>query len=359
MHMIEEERSARGYWLATQAAFCSAVAESSEIVRDFRIGSAVMRIRFAGSALLETLSCALAANAIEPVESPAFTINCWDSASTGILVPSPHWPKSAYGAKGHILGFNTARLHTLYNPGVGTLHLYDRSSNTGQYWVSAAHRIPLSQRSAPLREFIHWWSRGLPVQLMHAAAVGYADGGVLLAGRSGSGKSTTALACLDSDLLFASDDYVCVATQPEPWVHSLYSMAKLVPGNLSRFPGMIGKLSNADRLETQKALLDVHQHFPAKVSAGFPIRAILLPRVTGARDTQLRPATVCEAVLALAPTTVAQLEGHSHEIFAKISVLAGSVPSLWLDVGTDLPQIAAVIAEYLRNLPRPMVRSLR
>jgi len=350
--LIETARTPEAYWTATQSAFTSAVAEAGEISRDFRVGSAVMRLRFAGTALVEPLTRALAAIAIEPVARPDLTICCWDSASTGTPMPAPYWPKSAYGPKGHIIGFNTATLHTLYSPfwtpGIGTLHLYDRSSSTGQYWVADAEQIPQPHRGAPMREFLHWWSRGMPLQLMHAGAVGYADGGVLLAGRSGSGKSTTALACLASDLRFASDDYVCVATTAQPWVHSLYSTAKLVPDNLSRFPELSGKLSNPDRLTTEKAMVNVHAHFPAKVLSGFPIRAILLPRVTGARDTQLKPATAADAALALAPTTVAQLEGHSRETFAKIVAFSGSVPSYWLDVGTDLPQIAHVIVNHLR-----------
>lgn len=318
-----------------------------EISRDFRVGSAVMRLRFAGPALVEPMTRALAAIAIETVTHPDFTICCWDSASTATPMPSPYWPMSAYGPKGHIIGFNTPTLHTLYNHVIGTLHLYDRSSSSGQYWVANAERIPPHHRSEPLREFIHWWSHSRPLQLMHAGAVGFAEGGVILAGKSGSGKSTTALACLASDLPFVSDDYVIVATPPQPWVHSLYSTAKLVPDNLSRFPELRGKLSNADQLSSQKALVDVHAHFPDKLISGFPIRSILLPRVTGARETQLRPATAADAVLALAPTTVAQLEGHSHETFSKIVAVSGSVPSYWLDVGTDLTQIAVVIGDCL------------
>ena len=347
MGLIETTRTPQAYWTAAQSAFTSAVAAAGETSRDFRVGSAVLRLRFAGPALVEPMSRALAAIAIDAVDHADLTICCWDSDSTGTPIPAPYWPMSSYGAKGHIIGFNTATFHTLYNPGIRTLHLYDRSSNTDQHWVAAAERIPQAQRSAPLRECLHWWSRDLPLQLMHAGAVGFADGGVLLAGRSGSGKSTTALACLASDLLFASDDYVGVATAPQPWVHSLYSTAKLVPDNLSRFPELSSKLSNSDRLATEKALVDVHAHFPARVISGFPIRAILLPRVTGARDTQLRPATAADAVLALAPTTVAQLEGHSRETFAKIVAISGSVPSYWLDVGTDLTRIPAVIADYL------------
>ena len=53
--------------------------------------------------------------------------------------------------------------------------------------------------------------------------------------------------------------------------------------------------------------------------------------------------------MALAPTTVAQLEGHSRETFAKIVALSGSVPSYWLDVGTDLTLIPAAIGDCLAS----------
>jgi hypothetical protein len=347
LDLIETERTAEAYWKAAQAAFSSAVAAAGEISRDFRVGSAVIRLRFAGTALVEPMTRALAAIAIDPVARPDLTIDCWDSASTGTPMTAPYWPMSAYGPKGHIIGFNTAAIHTLYSPGIGTLHLYNRSIRSGLYWVAAADRMPQSQRSAPLREFIHWWSRDLPLQLMHAGAVGFADGGVLLAGRSGSGKSTTALAGLASGLLFASDDYICVALSDQPWVYSLYSTAKLVPDNLSCFPELSDKLSNPDQLATQKAMVDVQAHFPDRLLSGFPIRSILLPRVTGDRETQLRSAAAADAVLALAPTTLAQLEGHSRETFAKIVALSGRVPTYWLDVGTDLPMIAGVIANHL------------
>lgn len=346
-HVGSPSRTPEAYAAAAASAFGRAAARAGEITREFRVGPAVMRLRFAGPALVEPLTRAL--TPVETGSPPDFTICCWDSGSTATPMPSPYWPTTAYGPKGHIAGFNTPTLHTVYQPGVATLHLFDRTSSTGQYWMADAARMPAWHRGFPLRDLIHWWSRDLPLQLMHGGAVGFADGGVLLAGRSGAGKSTTAVACLDSDLLFASDDYVLVATTPQPYVHSLYATAKLEPANLGRFPELAGKISNADQLPTQKPLLYVREHFPGKVTAGFPIRAIFLPRVTGARTTRLSPASAADSLAAVAPTTVAQLEGHSREAFAKIAAFVRSVPSFWLEAGTDLPQIPRVIGDYLRS----------
>lgn len=332
---------------AAHTAFGRAATRAGEITREFRVGPAVMRLRFAGPALLEPLT-----RALEPIAAgsrPDFTICCWDSASTATPMPSPYWPPTAYGAKGRITGFNTPTLHTVYQPGTNALHLFDRTTATGQYWLADAARMPYWHRGFPLRDLIHWWSRDVPLQLMHGGAVGFVDGGVLLAGRSGAGKSTSAVACLDSDLLFASDDYVLVATTPPPRVYAPYSTAKLDPGNLGRFPELAGKISNPDHLTTQKAILYVREHFPTRVSSGFPIRAVFLPRVTGERTTRLVPASAGDSLAAVAPTTVAQLEGHGREAFAKIAAFVRQVPSWWLEVGTDLPQIPRVIGDYLRG----------
>jgi hypothetical protein len=54
---------------------------------------------------------------------------------------------------------------------------------------------------------------------------GYGYGRRTVAGKGGSGKSTTALACLDSPLVYASDHYCSLTNEPAPYVYSLYDSA--------------------------------------------------------------------------------------------------------------------------------------
>ena len=105
-----------------------------------------------------------------------------------------------------------------------------------------------------------------------------ASGGVLIAGKSGSGKSTTTLACLTSGLLYAGDDYVLADVAAEPYVHSLYSTAKLVPDNCDRFPQLRPLVSNPDKLDEQKALIYLRealsrQYCPRLSTSGHPSAA--------------------------------------------------------------------------------------
>ena len=79
-------------------------------------------------------------------------------------------------------------------------------------------------------------------------------GGVLLAGKGGSGKSTTALTCLNSELQYVSDDYCVVVAQPSPFAYNLYCTAKVRADNTHRVPHLMPTVSNGNRLGDEKAL---------------------------------------------------------------------------------------------------------
>lgn len=314
-----------------------------------KIGGQTVHLKFAGSTLVPRVIPALEHLVTQPELSPALTICTWDSASTGINMPPPPWPPTAYGARGEIEGYNTDRIYTFYQPGIDILQMIDLERNLAIYWVDKESRIPYWESSFPMRTILHWWTGTHPLQLMHAGAVGLPTGGILLPGKSGSGKSTTTLKCLDSDLLYAGDDYVLVSVERSPFVYSLYNTAKLESDNVHRLPHLQSLISNSDQLTTEKALIYIKEHYPEKISSGFPIRAILLPRITGLRDTRLTKASPMKSLKALAPTTIFHLPRTSHEAFRKMTRLVNQVPSYNLELGTDLSQIPTIILDLLEN----------
>ena len=140
---------------------------------------------------------------------------------------------------------------------------------------------------------------------------------MLVAGPSGSGKSTTTLACLEAGLGYLGDDYVLLDVD-EPSVHSLYSTAKLEPDNLHRFPELAPLVANPDRLDSQKAMLFLHEHRPEQLVLHAPVGAILLPRIAHTSRTTLAPAPASAAMSALAPTTLFQLPGYGREVARQV-----------------------------------------
>ncbi|MGD0000491.1 MAG: serine kinase [Bryobacteraceae bacterium] len=337
------------FFTAVRRRFEAAAERAGVIERRFQIGDRVALLRFAGAALEELLTPALAHIPAPAEAEPELTICLFDTRSTGVAPPPPPWGADAYGVRGEIAGFNTTRLRTVYQPGSDILLMLDHQRGEAFYWISDDRKVPYWERSFPLRTIFHWWFEKLPLQPVHAAAVGLSSGGVLITGASGSGKSTAALACLDSDLQFAGDDYVLVRHGPEPHVYSLYGTAKVEVENLARFPRLRAAVSNESRLDTEKALVFVSRFAPGKLIGGFPIRALLVSRITGRQDTVLRRATSAEGFRALAPTTLSHLPGAEREAFRKLSALVREVPVYTLEAGTDLPQIPRRILEFLSH----------
>jgi hypothetical protein len=315
----------------------------------YQIGGKSVLMRFAGPAIAKLFSPAIEHLSDQSRAEPDLTVHIFDDRSTGVRMPPAPWAPECHGQRGLIQGYNDDRFFTTYEVGIDILQMFDAEQNSAIYWVRDYEWIPYWENSFPMRSILHWRLQNEPMQAIHAGAVGTSSGGVLIAGKSGSGKSTTTLACLTSDLLFAGDDYVLADLTAEPYVHSLYSTAKLVPDNCDRFPQLRPLVSNPDKLHEQKALIYLREHFPANVVRGFPLRAILLPRVTGQRNTRLVKAGAMDAFRSIAPTTLLHLTRATDEAARKISTLSRALPVYWLEAGTDLPQIPRVIREFLRS----------
>jgi len=309
------------------------------IDRFYTLGGDVIRLRFAGPALVSRITPALEHIATEPSSSPVLTICLWDSISTGTQMPPPPWSADAYISRGEVSGYNNGRIHTAFHVGANVLNLLDTESDLALFWTRDASQLPYYESGAPLRTILDWWLSSRGRQLVHAAAVGTAQGGVLLAGKGGSGKSTTALACLNSKLLYAADDYCLLAQDRVPYVYSLYNSAKVNADNVHRIPHLRSAISNANRLDTEKALLFLHEHCPHRIVTGFPIRALLLPRVTGQPETRLTPASPIAGLKALAPSTIFQLSGAGRGAFQTMARIVKQIPCHYLELGTDISKI--------------------
>jgi hypothetical protein len=189
------------------------------------------------------------------------------------------------------------------------------------------------------------------MQFVHAAAVGRAAGGVILAGKGGSGKSTTALACLNAGMHYAGDDYCAVANNTPPYLHSLYNSAKLrSKADLERFPHLEQRVWNAtswDSNNGDKAIFFLSQSWSGPISAGFPLRAVLIPQINGEQQSRLDECSEAKAMLALSASTIAQLPMAGGEDLNRLGDLVAQLPRYTLYLGTDVTGIPDLIQSVL------------
>jgi len=280
-----------------------------------------------------------------------FTFHIWDEASSGIRPPTPCWSRNALFGHGEITALIDAEryLQVADDKSIIAAH---RLLRKAVVWLRSPGDVEEWERAAPLLALINWWASGFGYFNVHAASVGRPDGGVLIVGPGGVGKSHTAIACLDSNLFYVSDDHCLLGTGGQPSTASVYSTAKLFALDLHRFPMLQQREKEAFRTQEDKAVFYLNEITPGRLCSGLPIRAVLLPHPSGRRDTQIMRAPASAALLFLGPDNVLRWPSVGRAAFAKFAAALRCLPCFRLETGTNLSQIPKVITSLLDTFPR-------
>lgn len=227
-------------------------------------------------------------------------------------------------------------------PSIDFLQLLHRGKRQAIYWINQAQQLSFWEIAAPLRTIFRWWAADNGLQLAHAAVVGRNGRGVLLTGRSGQGKSTTAAACLAAGMEFVSDDYVLLSTEPNPTAHCLFNSAKLHTQVLNdHFPGWRENVVRHIGPE-QKSLFFVHRSWTNQLRSSLNVAAIVCPQISGGADSRIVPASRGETLRSMGPSTVlphASQQGHDFSFLAN---LIRRSPTFRLELGPIASSPAAL-----------------
>lgn len=320
------------------------VAETDGLVeKRLSIGGRQVCLKFAGQPLLRRLMPALEHHP-EGSDPAELTIHFWDSATPPVEYSLAEWT----GLQSIIRPVDDT-CWTLIEPGIG---LFSRLTQDGNAFVCCrdGNELPVWESAVPLRSLLNAWfaPRG---SVVHGAAVGNDQTAVLLAGVGGSGKSSTALTCLaEPDLYHLGDDLVMLTNDPQPVVNSLYNSAKLLPDNLRRFDDLSLSVNPTLPRNPEKETYFLFPKFAEKLAMQRPLKAILLPRVSGETQTSLVSATQAEAWHAIVPVTLTLLGGTRPENIQSIVEIIKRVPVYRLNLGSDRSGIAPVIRRVLDGL---------
>lgn len=273
-----------------------------------------------------------------------------DAAGIGGLIPEP--PFDDFNGVGFSEAAVEEGFHIYYQPAFRQVFLYSKEKKLGIYWVLNRSNIPWWEPTFSFRIILHWWTQSKPLQLMHAGAVAVnSEGGWLIAGPSGSGKSSTCLTLLEQGLLYLGDDYVLVKTDLPLAVFTVYQTAKLEPDNFqNRFGGFVGYLQNPETYLEEKAIFNSYELFPDSFVSSVPLRGVLLPRVTGKPESEIIPVSAGKALLGIAPTTLRHLPHFREESYSKMKDLIQNVPVLEWRLGTDKQDLLRSFLELNSSL---------
>lgn len=292
--------------------------------RSLRVAGRIVRVNFGSRELADRLMPALEHLVCEagPAE---LTIAAWSGGSLPAL-PRPE--------RGIVVDQLTDdRFLTTFQNDEGLLSVIDLERQRALYWCPDPARLPYYESGSPFRLVLNRWLAERNLWMVHAAAVGDDRGGLLLAGPGGSGKSSTALLCLEQGPGFLSEDYTLVELGSAPVGHSLYASAKLLERDRDRLPGYTPAVTGEKLL----------YFLPSQtLRSRLALKGLLLPRVSGEAASALRPATPAEALRALAPATVFQLPGVGGKALAAMADLTRRLPCYHLSLGSrreDIPKL--------------------
>lgn len=319
------------------------------------IGGVIVQLQMIGEALTKRLTPAfthLATMTPMPPVPPVLIVYLCEGTASGIAMPTIPLQIAQTAKLEEIWGYfvHNENFQLFYQPETQALTLLDYTQNCAYYWIEDAQQLTLSDGGAPLITLLHWWFGHQGSQVVHGAAVGTCDGGVLLVGKSGSGKSTTALACLDAGLAYVGDDYCLVTTQPRPMVYSLYSSGKLHFADLVHFLRFQRALTSEAYIQADKALFFFAEQFCDQIVPALPLKAILLPAIITNTHTTWHVLSPAAALLAVAPSTVLQLVGNKSQSLQQLGRLVRQLPCYRLALGRELHAIPSAIAELLSTL---------
>ena len=232
----------------------------------------------------------------------------------------------------------------------------DRTANRIIGSIAWSDQVFNYERGKPLARPLLEWHNDQNIQVVHTGLVSQNGQGVLFAGKSGSGKSTSALACLCAGFNYLSEDYVGLQMlQNGSFVgHSLYNSVFLDTAHLARFTDLVPYVIRGRSPHEKKSVVILSHVFPHRLERAVPIRVLVLTRVVeGAVDSRTRPASKSEALLALGPSSLLQIPSRGASSFTKLAQLAERVPSYWLELGRDLESIPGRVKELLSEATRP------
>lgn len=275
-----------------------------------------------------------------------FKISVVSENDTQLTPPNAFWGKEAIAADG-IFSSDDEHYIAHYQQEYGIFQVADTCEKRAFYWMQNEDQLPEWERSFSFRNILHHFTENTSYCMLHAAGLGTSEGGVILPGKGGSGKSNTSLACVGSNILYLGDDFLLVDTETLT-AFSLYNIAKIEQHRLSFFTEIQNKITPENVFASGKIPFFLYPSFRMSLIKSFKVKAILLPQFSGLQNTAVEQASAAESLKAMAPSTLGLLKA-SQKTFKKMVQIAQSLPSLHLKTGTDLQQIPKMIENVLLN----------
>jgi len=195
----------------------------------------------------------------------------------------------------------------------GIINAFDQDNNIHYYGVQDLHPEEFIKQGHIFVQIFNKIIKSQNANLVHGAAVGINDQGILFCARGQRGKSTLSVLSMMEGFEYVSDDYLILEKEGnELYSYPIYSIITLSPKMYNElYDNFDGKFvsNNARRDKYVFDIKEYHSAFRKK----YPIKICMFPQIVEDEKPSIVPCKKGRAITQLIHSTIIQV-GDNHDI---------------------------------------------
>ncbi|MDR0534442.1 MAG: hypothetical protein LBH01_10865 [Verrucomicrobiales bacterium] len=229
------------------------------------------------------------------------------------------------------------------------LEAHHQRTSTFHYAGRAFSNESLAQAGHLFVRLINQVAKGPGQALVHAAAVGLDDKGVLICARGGGGKSTLAISSMLAGFQYVADDYLILEQRDRLYANPIYSVITLSPEMRRRMPSLQAEFL-WDNYNKKKQVLGISAHH-SSFARELPIKAVIFPNISHTDACTIEHANKGKAITQLVHSTVSQMGDQKDPSHLKTLIsFVKDLDFYQINLGTDLHANVSVLAKFIKGI---------
>ena len=210
---------------------------------------------------------------------------------------------------------------------------YDVLSKQGHLFVKSISQIVRTSDSA----------------LVHSAAVGIDNKGILICAIGGSGKSTLSVSCLMNGFQYVSDDYLILnKVDNDLYANPIYSMITLS----ERIYKQMGNLKSrfmCNNYNNTKYVLNISDY--DNVITKLPIKAVVFPKICNVEEPTVEKTNKNRTITQLVYSTSSQMDKDKDAQYIKLLIsFIKDLDFYQINLSQDLNKNVKILKQFVKEL---------
>jgi hypothetical protein len=186
--------------------------------------------------------------------------------------------------------------------------------------------------------------------LIHSAAVGIDDYGVLISSRGNGGKSTLAVSALLDGFRYVSDDYLIMNKSNDGlFAYPVYSTINIMPEIREKLQDLKAEYLWNSWWQPQKQTLSIHDHH-ARFARKLPIRAVVFPQISDVVTPSIEPMKKGKAIAQMVHSTISQLgSSFNTELIRQMTSFVQELDFYQINLCKNLNKNVNVLRKFITH----------